>query len=1089
MNARPTDGTEPKRILLVDDTPDNLRLLIKMLPKPMYIVHPATSGELALQFVHATLPDLILLDVMMPEMDGYEVCRRLKEDERTRDIPVIFLSAAGQVIDKAKAFARGGVDYITKPFEPAEVLMRIQAHLSLRNEQKRLEQRIEERTARLADLRAQLQQQKAERRQMQQRLASLEQLMVNMTLIESKLVPPQAPENLLGIPRLEERFGAACAHRVVSIVAPAGYGKTTTLAKLREYAESRKISACWLSLDNDDNNPIQFLQYIASTLQRAHPGSGLDLLTKTGPPSADVLLNALGNALQKMPGETALFLDDYHVIENEAVHRLMERLIMHSPARLRFFIASRAWLPLRLTKLRLAGAVYEFEAAELNLRLDEVAPFVFMLSGHTLTPPQIELMHRSTEGWPAGLQLASLALEGVEDVTSFLSDFSGRDKDISAYVSEIIFNQLPPRVAEFIGFTSLFERFSVELCQSIFSRHESIELLAQVKERNLFLIPLDREHQWYRYHHLFADYLRSRYLKRDPDEAKAIYHKASIWFEQHDLTREAIRYALAADNYVRAADLVAERAYSVVRSHGEHMLLLDWVGKLPPSYIEQRPNIRLAYAWALMCMRRYPEAQAQLESLERMINSGMYGNASSAHDAVDDLVRKTRMMRCVFYGLTGRAELATASCMEWLSKWGRSDASEVGTVQSIVGYAAYLSNDYKLARRSLASARRGFERFDSDYGFAWVETLSALTAFEEGAVSEAGDILAHAQKVTAGVLGHGSFGGRMLAIVQAQVFYELNRLDEAEQLLDSVSLSKAHGPAEILLAAYRTKARLLWLRGAPDKAGACLAEGITVADGARLRRLALALESERIHLYLRGGQTEQAIRSASALNTDGAGLTGSGSSVHEAADLGLRILDVRLQIATGQQDQAHHLSSMLLAESRRQGRNLRTIQLLCLRATLQVARGNRDEALRSLYEALEIGASRGACRVFADEDRRVAELLREIAQRRVSFRGSGPGEGASEYLRNLVNALDNKANQEQHNPTAAVSSHLEIGDLSDREIQILKLVIRGLANRDVAAQLFLSEATIKWHLRNIYAKLNVSNRSSAIARAHELSLV
>lgn len=1083
MSSTATEGsTATKRILLVDDTPENLRLLIKMLPRQMYTVHPATSGELALNFVKSTLPDLILLDVMMPGMDGYEVCRRLKQDDRTRDIPVIFLSAADQVVDKAKAFSRGGVDYITKPFEPVEALMRIQAHLSLRDEQKRLERRIEERTARLAELSEQLQHQKAERVQIQQRLASLENLMVNMTLIESKMVPPQAPGNLLPIPRLEQQFPIACSRRLVTIIAPAGYGKSTLLIKLCGYAGSRNIPTCWLSLDGDDNNPVQFLQYVAASLQRAQPGIGLGALVKTGPANAEALLNAMCNKLHKMQGEAALVLDDYHVIANEAVHRLLERLVIHSPPSLKFFIAGRSWLPLKLAKLRMADAIHEFEAADLSLDIDEVGPFVSGLTGHALNHAQIELLHRTTEGWPAGLQLASLALKGVDDITVFLSGFSGRDKDIAAYVSEIIFNQLPGRLGEFISFAALFERFSIELCQGIFSSHESLELLAQVKERNLFLVPLDREHCWYRFHHLFADYVRSRYLTRKPDEVKAIYGKASAWFEQHDLTREAIRYALAGADRVRAADLVADSAYALVRQHGEHTTLLGWIDRLPPSYVQLRPNIRLAHMWALICMRRHSEADTMLASLECEIASGIIGNAPPGLQGMtpDDLLRRAGMMRCMLHGLAGKPAQASAACLDWLSRWGQSDSCDVSTVQSIMGYAAYIDHDYPLARRSLALARKGVVKSDSDYGFAWIELLSALIAFEEGRVSEAAEILATAIEVMAEACSPQSFGVGMLSMAQAQVFYEQNRLSEAEQLLDNLNLNKARGPAEMVLAEYRTRARLLWLRGAPDQADVCLGKGIALADNAQAKRASFALEAERMHLYLRSGQTGQAIRAAASASGDADATWDDADDADDADHADVCMLEARLHLASGRYDQAQPVLSKLLTEARRQGRHLRTLQLLGLRAGLQAARGSRDEALRSLSEALEIGASGGACRVLADTEGSVPNLLHEIAQRGLSFAG---------YVHDVIEALANKSQVGNRNPPVAVPTHFEIGELSDRELQILRLVARGLGNRDLAAQLFLSEATVKWHLRNIYLKLNVSSRSSAIARAHELSLV
>jgi DNA-binding response OmpR family regulator len=333
-----TQTTDRKRILLVDDTPEQLRLLIKILPPESYSLHPATNGESALMFVQSLLPDLILLDVMMPAMDGYEVCRRLKENPRTRAIPVIFLSAADQITDKSHAFAHGGVDYITKPFEPVEVLWRIQAHLSLRSEQQRLEQHVEERNLRLAELNAQLQRLTAERREVQERLASFEKLMVNMSLIDSKLAPPQVPQLLCSIARLEQQFEAACARRVITAVAPAGYGKTITLLKLRSFAENRTIRTCWLNLDSDDNNPVQFVRYVVASLQSAQTGIGPDVLGRTDGVGATELLDALCSALRRMRTETALFVDDYQVIENALVHRLMERLISHSPPGLKLFI-------------------------------------------------------------------------------------------------------------------------------------------------------------------------------------------------------------------------------------------------------------------------------------------------------------------------------------------------------------------------------------------------------------------------------------------------------------------------------------------------------------------------------------------------------------------------------------------------------------------------------------------------------------------------------------------------------------------------------------------------------------------------------
>jgi LuxR family maltose regulon positive regulatory protein len=229
---------------------------------------------------------------------------------------------------------------------------------------------------------------------------------------------------------------------------------------------------------------------------------------------------------------------------------------------------------LDLTGLRLAGAVYDFALPDLHLDREGIESFVSQLSGKTITPAQAVQLYRCIDGSPAGLQLAALALGAVPDVPRFFSELASKDGDTATYLSDIVFNHLPRPIADFVGFTALFERFSAELCNSLLSDRESPALLAQVKERGLFLIPLDREHRWYRYHPLFADYLRSQYLAQRAQEAKEIYRKGSRWFEQHELIREAIRYALAGNDYVHAADLVAESAYALVWQHGDYAALL-----------------------------------------------------------------------------------------------------------------------------------------------------------------------------------------------------------------------------------------------------------------------------------------------------------------------------------------------------------------------------------------------------------------------------------------------------------------------------------------------------------------------------------
>lgn len=1083
------------RILLVDDKPENLRLLVKIL-STHYVVHPATSGEGALRFLKASLPDLILLDIMMPNMDGYQVCHQLKASERTRDIPVIFISAEGQIVSKAKAFAHGGVDYITKPFQLEEVLLRVQAHLSIRDQQKRLEAKVHESSAEVAQVKAQLDREITEHKQAQERLAGLEGR-INLKPIESKFNPPQVSDQIISVSRIETKFDAACAHRLTILTAPAGYGKSTTMAKLRAFLQAKKVPVGWVSLDEEDNEPQHFLQYLLSALQRAKAHLDRDATDKVHvAPTVEAALGALIHDLETVGGDVVFFLDDYHVIHHQAVHDIMDRLIEQTPRGTRFVIASRSQPPLSLTKLRLVGNLFMIEALDLGMGLEEAAPFIEAISGLSLGGAQLKHLCDITEGWPAGLQFAALALKGGGDVDELIREFSGRDKDVTAYIGEMVLSHLPQKIVEFLHFAALFDRFSVELCRDLFSAKESVQLIEQVRAENLFLISLDRENRWYRFHQLFGDYLKNRVIHQHVDDLQATYRKASVWFERQDLVPEAIRYALAGGDHVKAADLLATSASKLARERGEHAVLLDWVEKLPSAYVDERPDIKLAYLWSLMFTHRFDDAESALLSLERSVDCGAFernaADAIDAREARDTLCRKVELIRCIFHILTDRCDLAEPLCTAWLAKWTPTDPVDTATAKNGLGYCLYINRNHDLANRHIRAAKAGFDSTNSFYGRAWAETCLAIVALEQGEIAEADRILTHALKAKSISLGTRSYGGSMLALLHAQVCYEQNRLEEAECLLDEAfAFAQRHGIVETILAAYRTRSRLLALKGDIDLADHCLTEGVDVADMAKLPRLSLLLELERVYLYLRSDQTNRAAGVAVAL-----GLTDSGAISDPRAkffhdDIAFRTLAIRLQFATGKTRQLPLPLNSLLIEARRQARSVWVVKLLCLRAVWQVGYESRDEALRSLDEALTIGAACNLLRVFEDESNVVTGLLREIADRRLSLKAGGIHEASRAYLLQVIAVLDRQFERDrQDSPVvSSVLQSVRSEEFSEREIQVLTLLATGLANRDLAAQLFLSEATIKWHLHNIYAKLNVSNRSGAIARARQLFLL
>ncbi|RYY52102.1 MAG: helix-turn-helix transcriptional regulator, partial [Comamonadaceae bacterium] len=330
-------------------------------------------------------------------------------------------------------------------------------------------------------------------------------------LVEARLAPPQLSLSLLARSQLSALLHAGLTKRLLSVMAPAGYGKTTALAQFVAQVEPHGITTAWLSLDAEDNDPLRFMRYLAAALHHADARLGRNALAQAdggNMASLDALVASLLHDLVGYDRRLLLVLDDFHLVHNDSVHRKLEWLMAHLPPTIGLVIASRTRLPLSVSQLRLRGELLELDAAHFGLGLDEAADFVGRVSGAPLDRAQVETLHDLTEGWIAGLQLASLALRESGDRGAFLAAFSGTDRDITDYLGEQVLDSLRPDLRAFLLGTAALDRFCAELCDEVLGRDDSRALLAEIQSRNLFLSGLDRSRTWFRYHHLFADYLR-----------------------------------------------------------------------------------------------------------------------------------------------------------------------------------------------------------------------------------------------------------------------------------------------------------------------------------------------------------------------------------------------------------------------------------------------------------------------------------------------------------------------------------------------------------------------------------------------------
>src|SRR6188472_25082 len=440
-------------------------------------------------------------------------------------------------------------------------------------------------------------------------------------LLETKLQAPRRRRDLVARPRLSERLSRVAESELTLISAPVGFGKTTLLADWLADSGSSGRSAAWLSLDQRDNDPALFWTYVVTALKTAY-GVGADAITLLQSPqqSIEAVIASLVNDLQSVSNDVVLVLDDYHVIDARDIQDGMAFLLEHLPQHVHVVIASRADPPLPLARLRGRGELIEIRAADLRFTADEAAAYLNGAMGLVLTAQDVAALEGRTEGWIAALQLAALSMQGRADIAGFIAGFAGDDRYIIDYLVEEVLQRQPDNVRSFLLKTSILSRLSGPLCDAVTGQHGGKPMLQALDRGNLFLIQLDDRRQWYRYQHLFGDVLRAHLLDEQPDRVHELHLRASDWYERNGERSEAIRHALAAEDFERAADLV-ELAIPAMRRSRQESTVRGWLEALPGDVVQVRPVLIVGYAGALLLGGELEGVEARLEDAERWLDT------------------------------------------------------------------------------------------------------------------------------------------------------------------------------------------------------------------------------------------------------------------------------------------------------------------------------------------------------------------------------------------------------------------------------------------------------------------------------------
>jgi len=961
-------------------------------------------------------------------------------------------------------------------------------------------------------------------------------------LLATKLYAPPARPDLVARPRLFERLSAGLSGKLTLIAAPAGFGKTTLvsdwLASMRLEARDLRLEdgkqasslmplapqVAWVSLDARDNEPTRFWSYVSAASNMLVPGSGdatLALLQAPQPPPLEPIVTTLLNGLSAaLPRDRAgnpavLVLDDYHAIEAPAIHRALATLIEHLPPQLHLLIATRADPPLPLSRLRACRQLSELRAADLRFRVEEATNFLTEVMGLALSEADIRALEARTEGWIAGLQLAALAMRDRSDLAGFISSFTGSNRFVMHYLAEEVFGRQPSHIQTFLLHTAILDRMCGPLCDAILglivderlrtndegrtparasvanvnpqraplvsgpaSDSYSQLILDQLERANLFLIPLDDERLWYRYHHLFADVLRARLRSgTTPATLAGLHRRASAWYEWAGLIDEAIRHALAVPDVEAAAGLVERYATALWLERGEVLLMRSWVEQLPDALVAARPRLTLAAGWTL-AFTRQPDAVEQL-----LANAA---TTLSAPDLPAEVIGELILLRSLI--AHARGDLAETLALS------QRALDHLPADQQTLRALAALSSGWAHTRRGETAAAipalTEASTLAAADGSHWItlaalEELATLQA-RQGQLSQSLRTCERALELVTGGGQRPNLGVGMAYVGIGEVLCERNDLDGATHaLMHCIELLRQTPERGLLVRGYAALARVQQARG--DGASALATIGHAEEWFVQMQlpgSVALAwLAAERTRLWIRQGNLIAAEQWAPERAV-------AGDRYLEAVE---QLTLVRLHLAQHQREphgrlieEAAERLAQLRAAAEASGWMGDLIEILALEVLTLHALGDGARALAAVEHALTLAEPEGYIRIFVDEGAPMARLLQ-----------TGRTQGiAPNYISRLLAAfprtedrgLRTEAAEVPHSVLNPQSSTL-VEPLTERELEILRLIADGLSNQAIADQLVIAVSTVKRHINNLFGKLAVQSRTQALVRARELQLL
>ena len=901
---------------------------------------------------------------------------------------------------------------------------------------------------------------------------------VNKTLLQTKLHIPSLRPNTIPRTKLITKLnrGFEKGRKITLVSAPAGFGKTTTIAAWINDLKSGSTSivnlkTAWLSLDTEDNDPARFLAYFVAALQTVDEAIGSGIPTNIQSPGEvdwQALLVAVLNgvtAVSDTHDPIFLILDDIHLIENPIIEQALTFLVENLPPNLHLIMISRTDPPLPLSRLRARGILTEVRAHNLRFSPEEAYAFFYHVIGIDIGPDMVTSLNFRTEGWVAGLQMAGLSLQNFTDNRDFIQNFTGSHRYVMDYLINEVLTQQPEHVQEFLLHTATLDRMCAPLCddlrlasESIVNRQSEIvappsqTLLEQLDAANLFIVPLDEERRWFRYHHLFADLLRQRLQQLHPDRIRPLHKAASDWFAENNLPDEAIDHALKGELFEQAATLINQHA-EPAWEQGEMSKLMRWLDAVPDEVKRPFPTLFIFQAWTQLVNGNHQEAAAILDTAAQ---------SNPEADAMLGRIAAVRAYVAIFAGdhqtIIPQAEQALATLTPTDATWRSIAATALGDAYGLIGNA---DASEKALVDGLAAARQAENVYLTLLAGFKLTAVYRQKGQLQQAFATSKELLTLAERTN---MDHTSMAG-VLNSLQGEMLCEWNRLDEALPLVEKGSSITSDGNHLGMLGwSHLIQARVLLAHKNHDAIQAIIDKFEQMAKKTDIPPwIVTPVQAFQGYLYLEKGELDKADNWARQRNLQ------PDTQFNPIREAEYGVL-VKLLLAKKRFDEAETLIDQLLKLVQAGNKTTDIVSTLLLRTELHHLQNQPEEALTALSEALAIAERCGLIRTFVDNGRYLPPLLQQITPQ-------------TPYTKQLLTAFQPIS----QSPNLPISQ--SPNPLTDRERAVLRHIAAGLKNKEIAEELTISLNTIYYHTKNIYSKLHVNTRLQAVAKARDAGLL